>query len=86
MGVKSTFRQVPVDAVGGTDFAYIGRDSLVMDLRLHIGRKGSPGWFGLVESVREDQHRWTTEESVGLTAARIRTTVMNRLHRRQGSG
>ncbi|CAM9869003.1 unnamed protein product, partial [Pylaiella littoralis] len=84
MDVKSAFRQIPVDPAGAPAFAYIVRGFLVVDLRLQFGWRGSPGWFGVVASAIEAEHRRTTKNSVKFNQAGIRTTKHVKIAQQSG--
>ena len=51
MDVKEAFRQVLVDPVGASVFGYVTGGRVVVDLRLQLGWRNSPGYWGLLASA-----------------------------------
>lgn len=42
--VKSALRPIGVDPEGASKFEYVLGEYVVVDLRLQLGSRGSPGW------------------------------------------
>ena len=59
MDVKNAFRQMGVVLDRTAAFTYRMEDLIFVDLRLHFGGRGSPGWWGLVASAIQEAHRAT---------------------------
>ena len=80
MDVKSVFRQVGVDPAGAVNSGCILGDYLLLDLRLKVGWRGSPRWWGV------QAQRQTTRESATILAAGVATTARVRVTADNGAG
>ena len=54
MDVKSAFRHIGVHPAGAAAFGYVVDDYVVVNMRLHLGWRGSPGWWGVAASAMQD--------------------------------
>ena len=57
MDMKSVFRQDGADPAGAADFGYVLGEYLLMDMRLQLGWRGSPGWWGVIASAVQQAQR-----------------------------
>ena len=71
MDVKSAFRQVVVDLAGAAAFGYVLGDHLFVDLRLQVGWKGSPGWWGVIASAIQQAQRQMIRASAAILEAGV---------------
>ena len=55
-------------------FAYRLEDLVFVDLRLQVGWRRSPGWWGLAASAIQEAHRSTTWASAGTSVAATEAT------------
>ena len=74
MNVKSAFWQIGVDPAGAAAFGYAIADYIVVDMRLQVGWRGSPGWWGLVASAMQDAQRKSTRVTGVILEEGIRAT------------
>ena len=58
--VKDAFRQVLVDPAGAPAFGYVFGDRVVVDLRLQLRWRSSPGFWALISSALEHAHTHST--------------------------
>ena len=65
--VKDAFRQVLVDPVGAPVFGYAMGGYVVVDLRLHLGWRNSPGFWGLMASALEHVHTHPTFQDAAVS-------------------
>ena len=54
MDVKSAFRHIGVYPAGAAAFGYVVDEYVVVNMRLQLGSRGSPGWWGVAASAMQD--------------------------------
>lgn len=78
MDVKSAFHHTGLDPAGAAAFGYVVGGYVVVDMRLQFGRRGRPGWRGVVASAMQDAQQklrhgrqWQFQRFLGVSQSYI---------------